>query len=205
VLAQYLGWPSIFVFLAIFSGALLGAILLFFPETSRRIVGNGSRPPQTWNVPAWQLLFSSLCSDKKRVQLERPETLKLQKSGLSNPFKSITLLFDKQTGLILFYTGLAYAAFSFVISGMQSLLATVYGLTTFQVGLCYLPLGIGALISSVVLSRLVDWNYRRIATKYSYPITRNRQQPLGAFPIEKARLQIALPMVRTFPMLIRTF
>ena len=42
---------------------------------------------------------------------------------------------------------------------------------------------------------MIDWNYRRIAKKLNYPVTKNRQTELSNFPIEVARLQIFLPML----------
>jgi multidrug resistance protein len=46
LLNQYLGWRSIFWFLTIFAGSMMLLMILFFPETSRSVVGNGSVPPQ---------------------------------------------------------------------------------------------------------------------------------------------------------------
>ncbi|KAK2601480.1 hypothetical protein N8I77_010928 [Diaporthe amygdali] len=195
VLTQYLGWRSVFVFLIIVAGAVLGVILLFYPETSRQIVGNGSQTPQPWNVPAWQLATRAVGKKKNsQQQPEEPKAAVSRGTKLSNPLRSLLLLFDKHTGFILFYTGLAYAAFNFVISGLQALLVEIYGLNELQVGLSYIPIGVGAMLSAAVLSRLVDWNYRRLATEHEFPVTYTRQLKLGSFPIEKARLQIALPM-----------
>ncbi|KAF4281144.1 hypothetical protein CNMCM8686_007071 [Aspergillus fumigatus] len=44
VLTQFLGWRSIFTFLAIVAATLLTLILAFLPETCRAMVGNGSVP-----------------------------------------------------------------------------------------------------------------------------------------------------------------
>jgi multidrug resistance protein len=198
VLTQYVGWQSVFVFLVVVAGAVLFVIVLFYPETSRQIVGNGSRTPQPWNVPAWQLAASSLREkeiSRQQPQLEESKAATPRPTKLSNPLRSLLLLFDKHTGFILFYTGLAYAAFNFVISGLQALLVSIYGLNELQVGLSYIPIGVGAMLSAAVLSRLVDWNYRRLAVKHEFPVTYTRQLKFGGFPIEKARLQIALPMV----------
>ena len=49
VLAQYLGWRSIFWFLVIFTTVLLVVFTLFFPETCRNVVGNGSIPAKGIN------------------------------------------------------------------------------------------------------------------------------------------------------------
>ena len=49
ILAQYLGWRSIFWFLVIFTGLLLMVFAFFFPETCRNVVGNGSIPARGLN------------------------------------------------------------------------------------------------------------------------------------------------------------
>lgn len=49
ILSQYLGWRSIFWFLAIFSGVLLVLFAFLFPETCRNVVGNGSIPARGIN------------------------------------------------------------------------------------------------------------------------------------------------------------
>ncbi|RMZ91768.1 hypothetical protein DV736_g1022, partial [Chaetothyriales sp. CBS 134916] len=46
VLAQYLGWRSIFWFLTITGATFLLLFAVFFPETARNQVGNGSVPPK---------------------------------------------------------------------------------------------------------------------------------------------------------------
>ena len=45
------------------------------------------------------------------------------------------------------------------------------------------------------LGALIDWNYRRLAKKLDFPVRKNRQTDLSNFPIEKARMQIALPLL----------
>jgi MFS family permease len=46
ILAQFLGWRSIFWFLVIIAGCFLIPFMLTVPETGRNVVGNGSVPPQ---------------------------------------------------------------------------------------------------------------------------------------------------------------
>lgn len=57
----------------------------------------------------------------------------------------------------------------------------------------FLPVGFGSVLAAFSCGRLVDWNYRRWCAKLSIPIVRNRKQDLTHFPIERARLEIALP------------
>lgn len=58
----------------------------------------------------------------------------------------------------------------------------------------FLPIGGGSIISALTIGRLVDWNYRRHAKMLHFPVKKNRQTDLSDFPIEMARMQVALPM-----------
>lgn len=56
-----------------------------------------------------------------------------------------------------------------------------------------LPIGAGGLVSAFTAGYFVDWNYRRHAKRLGYPVHKNRQTDLSEFPIEVARMQIAVP------------
>lgn len=58
----------------------------------------------------------------------------------------------------------------------------------------FLPVGAGSTISAFTTGRLVDWNYRRHASRCGVPVVRNRRQNLSRFPLERARLELGLPM-----------
>ena len=49
LLAQYAGWHSIFWFLLALTSVVAVPMVIFFPETCRKIVGDGSIPPPKWN------------------------------------------------------------------------------------------------------------------------------------------------------------
>jgi MFS family permease len=80
LLDKYLGWPSIFWFLAIFSGIMLMVTLCFLPETCRAVVGNGSVPPQRWNRSLWS------CLRKKKVAQVDPSGEGTRSSKESDAF-----------------------------------------------------------------------------------------------------------------------
>jgi hypothetical protein len=50
------------------------------------------------------------------------------------------------------------------------------------------------LTSSILAGKLLDWNFRRHAKKIGMEISKWRQQDLENFPIEQARLEIAIPL-----------
>jgi len=59
----------------------------------------------------------------------------------------------------------------------------------------FIPLGAGGIISAFTTGKIVDWNYRRHAARCGLPVIRNKRQDLSKFPIESARLEIAIPML----------
>lgn len=188
LLDSYLGWPSIFWFLAIFSGTMLLTVLCFLPETSRAVVGNGSVPPQRWN----RTLLS--CLRKKDIS-EQTNTLQ-RSTKRPNPISSLLVIFKKEDGLILLYGAFLYAGFYIVLITLTDQLSNRYGLNTVQIGLCYLPFGVGCMVSRFSVGVLLDRNYRRLARQLdpSGDSTPNAKES-DAFPIEKARLQIGIPAV----------
>ncbi|KAI9373517.1 major facilitator superfamily domain-containing protein [Aspergillus egyptiacus] len=187
LLSQYLGWRSVFWFLTIFAGAFLVPFVLFFPETAGKIVGDGSVPPPRWNLPliAWL----------KSRKTPPPENLDRPKLGFPNPIKTLSIVFQKDVGIILFSNAILFAGFYDVSAAIPSIYKGLYGLDDLQIGLCYLSFGLGATVASVVTGKILDWNFRRLAKQHNLPLQQARSRNLGNFPIEKARLQIALPML----------
>ncbi|KAH0002144.1 MFS general substrate transporter, partial [Aureobasidium melanogenum] len=188
LLDAYLGWPSIFWFLAIFSAAMLVVTLCLLPETCRAVVGNGSIPPQKWN----RTLMSCL---RKKDIAEQTNTLQ-RSTKRPNPISSLLIIFKKEDGLILLYGALLYAGFYVVLITLTDQLSQRYGLNTVQIGLCYLLFGVGCIASRFSIGILLDRNYKRLARQLDPSGESNPDvRESDAFPIEKARLQIGIPAV----------
>ncbi|KAH8684799.1 major facilitator superfamily domain-containing protein [Tricladium varicosporioides] len=198
LLNQFLGWRAIFWFLVIFSAVILTLFLTILPETCRNIVGDGSIPPQKWNI-------SLLAHLKQRS---------LQKSGIQVPIKpplmrkrpnflaTIQIIFSKNAFLVLLYTGLLFAGFYTITATIPSDFQRVFHFNSLQVGLCYIPFGAGSMVSAIVNGRVIDWNFRRHANKHGITITKGRQTNLAHFPIERARLELVIPLMFTGSLLL---
>jgi multidrug resistance protein len=111
VLAQRLGWRSIFWFLAIFSGVLLVLFILLFPETCRNVVGNGSIPARGVNqsVLSWWQHRRRLHGTEGEE--DKPEKRKM---AFPNPLATFKIIAEKESGIILLYNG-------FFFTGMVSM------------------------------------------------------------------------------------
>ncbi|PLB47674.1 MFS general substrate transporter [Aspergillus steynii IBT 23096] len=196
-LSQYLGWRSIFWFLTIFTSVVFITLLIFLPETSRNIVGNGSITAPRWNMSLLTYIQSRPKRHENHINTppSQPNThsRKFHLSEL-NPLRSVKLFFtDKETSILLLYSGSIYASTYMVLSSMSSQLQSRYNLTTLQASLCYFSTGFGTMASVLLIGRLQDWNFHRHAHLAGIPISKDKQQDLSIFPVELARLQLALP------------
>ncbi|KAF2019297.1 MFS general substrate transporter [Aaosphaeria arxii CBS 175.79] len=193
LLAEYLGWRAIFWFLVIMTAVYLIVFFIAFPETARNVVGNGSIPPQGWNMSLLDYLKHRKSSGQEQdAQVELASKRKLR---FPNPLGTLRVIKQKDAGLLLFYNSLVYTAFYDVIASAPYLFAEIYGFNDLQIGLAFIPFGVGALCAPMLAGRLMDWNYRRVAKKENFTIDRKRGDNLQNFPLERARLHVAVPML----------
>ena len=198
VLSQGLGWRSIFWFLAIFAGVTFIFIALFFPETCRPIVGDGSIMPPTWDRTLPQILKTRRAAAAK-VQRDAPESTLPSREPFKfkppNVLGSLMMLLELETAILLLATSLVFAGFYALAAAMPSQLTKLYGLSEIQVGLMYIPHAAGSVVAAAIVGPAINYNYKRQCEKLGIPYDRRRQQDLSGFPIERARLQIAMPLV----------
>lgn len=112
-----------------------------------------------------------------------------------SPYGSLKLFGEKETCLLLLYSGMIYASSYVVVSTLPTQLQTYHGLDIVQTSLCYLATGLGTMASVLATGRFLDWNFRRHANRLGVEISRKKQQDLQNFPIETARLQITFPLL----------
>lgn len=202
VLAEFLGWRAIFWFLTILGAAFLVTFLVFFPETARNTVGNGSIPPSGWNMS----LMNYLAIRRRRTAERRgevPATEQIQVEALPsrqkfvfpNPLRSLAIFWDMENALLLAYNALLFAAFYDVTATIPSQFAEIYHFDEFEIGLCYIPMGFGCMLAALTNGQLIDRNFARWCRKTGVQVKKGRDQDLKDFPVEKARLQVALPAV----------
>ena len=192
LLNQFLGWRAIFWFLTIFSGTVFLIVLIGLPETCRKIVGNGSIPTRTWNM---SLLSYIKLRRQRKAGIGAQQTSKSSFKARPNPLKSIYIITQKECSAIIFYAGTLFGGLYMVLSSMPSQFGEKYKFNTLQIGLCYIPTGLGSMLSSFVVGRFLNWNFRRHARLLGMEIVDRKQQDLTNFPIEAARLQVVLPLV----------
>ncbi|CAI7639996.1 unnamed protein product [Penicillium crustosum] len=188
VLSKYLGWEAIFWFLAIAAGTCFVPLLLLFPETCRGIVGNGSIPALGWNLAIWSYFQTTTAVTPPTPTVPR------RRINVPNPCPTLRLLSHRPVGLVLFANGVVFSSYYAVTAGIPALFHRIYNLDDLEIGLCFIPAGLGSLLSATANGVLVDWNYRRTRRNAGQTVHKNQKQDIIEFPIEQARLQIGLPM-----------
>ncbi|XWW98247.1 hypothetical protein V2A60_006244 [Cordyceps javanica] len=208
VISQYTNWRYIFALLSVLSGVIFVPLALLLPETCRSIVGDGSLPVPVSNQSVLQ--FFRRRSEQKNMeetdkdadqesQMEHMESesadrVQFRKRSF-NPLASLTIMFNIETAMLLFCNSVAFACFIAVTTSIPSLFHSLYRVNEMQTALIYIPLSLGTLLSAVSTGQLINWNFRRHALKHGIALTKNRQQDLSGFPVEKARLEIAWPLM----------
>lgn len=207
ILAEFLGWQSIFWFLVVIAGGFLVLYTLTVPETGRSVVGNGSIVPQSWNITVLeylhlrrerQRLSSSTVSaaSGRPVQAEHANDQKVhQKVRFPNPLRAIRIMLRKDMAIVLFCNALVYTAYHVVTATIPQLFQQEYDFNNLQIGFCYIPFGCGCALSSVICGTLLDRNYRRVASQIGFSIDRKNGDDLRDFPIEKARIEVTWPLL----------
>lgn len=197
-LTKSLGWRSIFWFLTIGSGVNFVLLLLFLPETCRKVVGDGSIPPPPICRSLWQVMFrpksqmSPNMSSLETVDVEGEGKLQFATRHL---FSSFLLLRDLELDLLLCTGGIVFSGVYAIATAAPNLFHTLYGFDDLEIGLMYLPMAAGSLLAAFTVGPGMNWNYRRHARKLGLPVDRTRRADLSDFPIEKVRLQLATPLL----------
>lgn len=156
------------------------AVVLFLPETSRDIVGNGSTRPMKHLLPPPLIMRHWQSGDLgKTWHWQMP-----------NPFKCLTVLGRKDNAVVIVACGILYIVYTCINASLSTLFVEVYSLNQLQAGLIYLPFGIGGAVSTFVSGKLLDGAWRNARTKRGLPTDKVAGDDLDRFPVEKARLKV---------------
>ena len=182
LLASRVGWRSIFWFLAIFSGFVFIMLLVLLPETSRKLVGDGS-------IQATGINKSFIDSCRQNNKSTSSKMMAKPRMKYPNLLPCLQLIFHKNTAIVMFSNAVFYMKYSCVQASLAPLLQDRYGLSILEVGFCYLAFGSATTIASYGVGMITDYDYRQTARAHDLSIDRVRGDDLSEFPIEKARLR----------------
>lgn len=142
LISQYFGSRAIFYFLTVLGSISLFTIILFLPETLRTIAGNGSVRLRGINKPLISLLRPQKGISRDSTGLARN---RLTWEAIYAPLFSLA---EKDIFVILVFGGFVYTVWSMVTSSTTPIFQKQFGLNEVQLGLAFLPNGIGCVTAS---------------------------------------------------------
>lgn len=174
------------------AAVMLILLFLFVPETLRSLVGNGSGYANP-TPSQWFYRHKSPSSPPPLPQEPRTRSRFLQ---CPNFLASFVYLLQMDVLVTLVYGGLLYSChYAYLVSATR-LLNDHYGLTTIQIGLCFIPQGVGSVLGSHIVGKLLNWSFGKAVQRYEEnhqaAIVDRTQIPLD-FPIYRTRLRIIGP------------
>ncbi|CDK29251.1 unnamed protein product [Kuraishia capsulata CBS 1993] len=195
------GWRGIFWFLTIAAGAVWLITHVLVPETNRAIVGNGSNAPKQFRWISYApILF--LPTFKKRLANPEPSTIVPRR--LLNPLDSLLILKNPTIMLVMLPVSVLSTCWIMMLTTLSLSLNQYYNYTTLQVGLCYLPSGVGGVCGSVTAGRFADWNYRRLYRKYTVR-SQDPDEQKAPFDALLARVQVVMGPAMLTPFFLIMF
>ena len=191
------------VFWALF---IVGVVLwlgvgLFLPETARVLVGNGGHDAERrWWEKSWFIVVKSWLFDKEGENEggdqagdnQGDDTVPSRKNILQqcrfvNPLACLRVLFHLDTFFALWMQGSFYLVDYTVVAVMPDIFKDIYHLNELQIGLTYVPRGVGIIAGGFCIGKLMDYNYKTVARKTGWNIDEVGGDDLHHFPIERAR------------------
>lgn len=118
-----------------------------------------------------------------------------RKIPLPDVFAAIRIIFEKDVGMLMGFMSLLVMANFAVMIPLQDVIRRQYNFNDLQVGLCYIPFASGSVVGSIIVGKLLNWNYVRVANAIGISADKKRGEDLRKFPIEKARLDLIWPFV----------
>lgn len=142
ILSQFLGWRAIFWFLTILAAIYLMLAGVSFAETGRNVVGDGSIPPQGWNMSLLNYMDTRKADNlalshkpsQQAVKVSQLELAAKRKLQWPNPLKTIQIILEKDVGVVLLFCGLLFTGLYTVMATVPSLFAKIYGFNDLQIG-----------------------------------------------------------------------
>lgn len=194
IITRQLRWRWIFWFLTILGGTFLLIIWVLFPETSRRIVGNGSVCDRPFHRPilSFMLPFPKYATRSRTPHPPQSQVLR-SLLKLPNPVPALRVIFYPDAALVLLMSAIHYTDYYCVQASMPTLFSSEpYRLTSLQIGLAYLSIGVGVALGGYINGQTLDYNYAVTARKIGFTINSTSGDDLSDFPIERARTRFSV-------------
>ena len=206
VIGGSVAWTSGSYEWVFWSLVIVGVVLwlgvgLFLPETARVLVGNGgSDVERRWWEKSWaSVLIYWLFAQKGKAKARTQEGQNggdnpvssgksiLQQCRFVNPLACLRVMFHLDTFFALWMQGSFYVVDYTVVAVMPDIFKDIYHFNELQIGLTYIPRGVGIIAGGFCVGKIMDYNYKTVATKIGWNIDEVAGDDLQHFPIERAR------------------
>ena len=206
IIGGSVAWTSgsyewVFWSLVIVGVVLWLSVGLFLPETARVLVGNGGTGAERrWWEESWSsVLMRWLFAQKGNAETNDQEgqirgdtpvssrKSTLQQCRFVNPLACLQVMFHLDTFFALWMQGSFYAVDYAVVAVMPDIFKDIYHFNELQIGLTYIPRGVGIIAGGFCIGKIMDHNYKTVARKIGWNIDEVAGDDLQHFPIERAR------------------
>lgn len=127
---------------------MFAGLVLFFPETCRHLVNDGSVPATGFNVTVVAFLRRSSRGTHLEKGYERKQM------HIPNPFKIFPVLADRSSLLVILTGSVIYTVFGCLGASLSAQCIQIYGLNYLEAGLIYVPSGLGGIIAAYTIGKL---------------------------------------------------
>ncbi|WVQ77779.1 hypothetical protein IAR50_007469 [Cryptococcus sp. DSM 104548] len=194
ILTETLGWRSVFWFLVIATCIALIPLVLFMPETLRSLVGDGSIPPPPLNTSPIVLIQKHNAARKAAAADSPPEPVEEferppRKPKQYQPFSTFAILATPEIICCFIFVSLLYLQYYCSLTLLSTALKDSYKFNEIKIGLAYLPLGLGTIISSQLNGRQLDYYYRKEEARVGGDYSSKPHQ----FKTELTRIRCLIP------------
>lgn len=175
----------------ILSGTVFVMIVMFLPETLRTVAGDGSVRLRG----IYQPIIEHIVKAPAGVHDQEDESLQRKKVSVESFLAPLKLLGQPDVLLHLIFGGMIYAVWSMVTSSTTSIFKGHFGLDELEIGLAFLPNGVGTIVGSSIVGFLMTRDFRESEVAYNVAHGLPEDQKLPAknipvdFPIERTRLR----------------
>ncbi|KAL9619811.1 MAG: hypothetical protein Q9160_005647 [Pyrenula sp. 1 TL-2023] len=185
---------------------IVGAVLwlgvgLFLPETARVLVSNGGPDAdRRWWEESWFAVFKDWLLDEEcKGRTKKKEGGNMgdavvpsrksiwQQCRFVNPLACLRVMFHLDTFFALWMQGSFYVVDYTVAAVMPDIFKDVYHFNELQIGLTYIPRGVGIIAGGYCIGKIMDHNYKTVAKNIGWNIDEVAGDDLQHFPIERAR------------------
>lgn len=193
---EWIFWTLVIVGVVLWLG-----VGLFLPETARVLVGSGGPDAQRyWWEESWSsVLMRWLFAQKGNAETQSEQGQNrgnscissrkstLQQCRFVNPLPCLRVMFHLDTFFALWMQGSFYVVDYTVVAAMPDIFKDIYHFNELQIGLTYIPRGVGIIAGGFCIGKIMDYNYKTVAKKIGWNIDEVAGDDLQHFPIEWAR------------------